>query len=509
MLALMLAVTMLAPDPGKTKNLADMLSNVAQGLAAPDDPITDRLGALREAGQRKDIKTWLKLAMPQAFTLGFCDELHDYLIAIRHEEETGTEAPRGFAKTAIGCSGVTLFGALEEPEVCDYFLNVQGTEKKALALNLGIKLELEQNELLRLAYGDQVGTEKWTDALFVLRNGVVFQAVSTGQSLRGTNYRLRRPKWIQADDVYDEDDINNPESTQKKNDWLESTLRPMLASGCKTFYHLQGTAINDVDALKQMEERSKLADTGIKFRRFAAINDEAKTSLWPEQRSYADWVKRRAGMSPTIFAREYMNERRDESSAIVKPSWLASWEFDPANLRFDRDHRLLGAYLLVDPSIGQKVENDATAMVVLLKSQMKDAKGSDYWIVGLVNERLTLNDRIIKMQDLIDHPPLGYKLTKGRIEAVAGFKDFAAEARRRLKGLGIDEVDVVKDKISVLESKSWHFQNGKVHLSKHIAAPLRTELYNQMTVNHPPHDDLRDALLLGLEGGATNWGQFL
>lgn len=506
MLAFLLAVSMFQPN---TNELSSIYGNAAQGLSAAEDPIGDRLESLREAAKRKDIKAWLKISMPQAFHLGFCPELHDYLISIRHEGDTATEAPRGSAKTAIGCIGIPLFGALEEPEICDYFLNLQGTEKKALAVNLGIKLELEQNELLRLAYGEQVGADKWTDALFVLRNGVVFQAASTGQSLRGTNYRMRRPQWIQADDVFDDEDINNPESTQKKNDWLESTLWPMMASSGKTFKHLQGTAINDIDALKKMEERAKSPGSGIKFRRFTAIDETAKTSLWPEQRSYEDWLKKRDGMSAVIFAREYMNDRRDDSSAIVKPSWLKDWEFDPATLRFDRDHRLLGAFLLVDPSIGQKVENDATAMVVLLKSQRADAKGADYWIMKLVNERLTLNDRILRMQDIIDSPPFGHRLTKGRIEAVAGFKDFAAEARRRLKGLGVEDVDVVKDKISVLESKSWHFQNGKVHLSKGIPAPLRTELYNQMTVNHPQHDDLRDALLLGLDGGATNWGQFL
>lgn len=467
-----------------------------------------RVEALRWYAKKKMILPWLKLLMPQSFLLPFCP-LHNYLVEIRHEEDTATEAPRGSAKTAIGCSGILLFGALEEPEAFDYFLNVQGNERKALALNLGIKLELEQNELLRAAYGNQVGDDKWTDALFVLKNGIVFQAVSTGQSLRGTNYRLRRPNWVQADDVFDDEDINNPESTQKKNDWLESTLWPMMASGRPVVKHLQGTAINDVDALKKQEERSLLAASKIKFKRFAAFNEQTKEVLWPQQRNYEDWLLKRAGMSATIFAREYMNDRRDDSSAIVKPSWLRAWEFDPATLRFDREHRLIEAYLLVDPSIGQKVENDKTAIVAMLKSLMADARTADFWITKIVNEHLSLNDRIIRLQDLIDHPPLGFRITKVRIEAVAGFKDFAAEARRRLRGCGVEEVDVVKDKISVLETKSWHFENGKVHISKSIDRPTITEAYNQLTVNHPPHDDVRDGILLGLESGPTSWGQFI
>jgi hypothetical protein len=397
--------------------------------------------------------------------------LHTYLIQTRHEKDHGIEAGRGSAKTAMGCVGLPLYGGLEEPELFDYFLNVQGTEPKALAVNLAIRLEVEQNAVLRAVYGDQVGDDKWTDGLFVLKTGVVYQAVSTGQDLRGTMYRLRRANWCRLDDAYKDEDIYNPEQTQKKNDWIDSTLKPMMASDRVTAYGHQGTAINDQDALRGYEEKAKLDKTGtIKFKRFPSYSDETKTSLWPEQRTYDGWVAMRdaPGVNPTIHAREYLCERRDESSAIIKPSWLKLWEFDPAKLRFDRDHKLLGARLIVDPSIGKTVENDPTGMAVMLKSLYKDAKAPDYWIIWLLNERLTLYERCQKMQDVNDHPPLGFKLNEGRIEAVAGFMDFLAEARRKVKGLGIKEVLAKKDKIAHLESKSWNFQNGKVHISTGI-----------------------------------------
>ena len=258
---------------------------------------------------------------------------------------------------------------------------------------------------------------------------------------------------------------------------------------------------------RKFEERAK-EDKRVKFRRFSAFDETTRTALWPELRDYDAWIAKRGapGTSQTIFAREYMNERRDDSSAIVKSSWLKGWEFDPATLRFDRDHRLFAVYLLVDPSIGAKVENDRTGMGVLLKTQRREEKSYDYWLTRIVNKHLTLNERILLMQDIIDAPPLGHKVQKVRIEAVAGFKDFAAEARRRLKGVGVEEINVVKDKISVLESKSWHFQNGRVHVSSSIPKVDRDELFNQMTVNHPPNDDLRDMLLLGLDStNVTMW----
>ncbi len=499
------------------KGLSEMFAEIGQGILVEVDPLEDRIRALQEAREAKDIKKWLKAAMPRTYRLDYC-ELHDYLVETRHEKEHGVEAPRGHAKTAMGCAGIPLYQSLEEPETFDYYLNVQGSEPKALSLNLGIKLEFEQNEVLRAVYGNQVGSDKWTDGLFVLKSGIVFHAVSTGQKLRGTNYRLRRPNWVRLDDAYEDDDIHNPESTKKKNDWIESTLQPMMAADRPTCYCHQGTAINDVDALRNFEEHAKLPNAKVKFKRFAAYDVATKTSLWPELRSFDEWIAKRdaPGVNPTIHAREYLNERRDESSAIVKPSWLhggnlakPTWEFDPAKLRFDRDHKLLAARLIMDPSIGLKVENDPTATVVMLKSMMKDSKSADYWILKIVNERLTLQERITLIQDLVDSPPHGYKLTEGRIEAVAGFMDCLAEAKRRVKGLGINEAPVKKDKIAHLESKSWNFQNGKVHISTSIPAPLRTETYNQLTVNHPTHDDIRDAILHGIDDGVTSWAQFL
>lgn len=521
MLGLLLAAAMFQPPP--QPGLADIFAQVAEGILAESDPIEDRVQALRAALTLTDpvarIQGWLKAAMPRVYTLPF-SPLHSYLVETRHVADHGLEASRGSAKTALGCVGLPLYGGLQEPELFDYFLNVQGTEPKALAVNLAIKLELEQNEVLRAVYGDQVGDDKWTDSLFVTKNGVVYQAVSTGQDLRGTMYRLRRANWVRLDDAYKDEDIHNPEQTQKKNEWIDSTLKPMLASDRPTSYCHQGTAINDQDALKGYEEKAALDKTGaIKFARFPAYDEQTQTSLWPEQRTYEMWIAKRdaPGVNPTIHAREYLCERRDESSAIVKPSWLhggnpakPAWEFDPAKLRFDgRDHKLLAARLIVDPSIGKKVENDPTGMLVLLKSVTRESKSADYWIMKLVNERMTLNERIIAMQDIVDAPPRGYKLQEGRIEGVAGFLDFVGEAKRRVKGLGIKEVASKVDKIAHLESKSWNFQNGKVHISTDVPKILRDELYKQLTVNHPLHDDLRDCLLYGIDDGVTNWADFL
>lgn len=456
----------------------------------------------------KNILEWGRALFPDKMPLPPCQELHQYFVDIRGEEFTNTEAPRGHAKTTIKCFLIPLFQALEEPESFKYYLNVQATDVKTLAVNRSIRSELELNQNLREIYGSMIG-ERWTDAQFVLKNGVIFTAVSAGQSIRGLNYRNERPAYIIVDDLYDTElDANNPEATEKKNDWFWGTLYPARAKGKRCSIHLQGTAVNREDLLEKLKKNSS-----VKSRTFKAIEDYATAKarvLWPQLNTMASLEKDRELMSSVIWFREMQNERRDESMSIVKGSWLVGWEYDPATLKLDgRDHRLISTMLLVDPSIGKDKEDDFTGMGVLIKTKRADSKEADYWLSHMVNEHLSLDQRVLRMQEIADRQPRDFRILKARIEAVAGFKDFAAEARRRCSGFGVEEIDVVKDKISVLESKSWFFENKKVHVSTAIPQHLRDELHYQLTVNHPRNDDLRDMLLLGLDSQPTTWGSYL
>lgn len=112
--------------------------------------------------------------------------------------------------------------------------------------------------------------------------------------------------------------------------------------------------------------------------------------------------------------------------------------------------------------------------------------------------RLSLDKRIQLLLSITGSQPIERKITEVRIEAISGFKDFARETERRTS-LPVKLIEFVKDKISTLESKSTHFENHRIFLNKNIAPHLKDEFVNQLTNNHPSHDDLRDACLLGLD----------
>lgn len=474
-----------------------------------------RMELARRCALRKDILGWGRALFPHKFVIDFCPELHDYFVHIRHEPFTATEAPRGTAKTTIRCFLIQLFQALEEPQTFQHYLNVQATEDKALAVNRSIKKELEINEALIRLYGDQKG-ERWTDGQFVLKNGVIFSCLGAGQSIRGVNYNNIRPDYTTVDDLFDRADINNPNSTREKNEWFWSDLYPASAQYGKTCMHVQGTAINGVDLL--MELKAKI---GVIFRSFVTIIDMAKNLvIWPQQKTFEQVMAQQEVMPLTIWEREFQNKRRDGAASIIKEDWLTNWEFDFIELkrqlregmdpsRIAKKERLLKLdNVLVgnDPSIGKKVKSDFTGTALTYVTHWTDApEEHDFWLVDVLEAKLSVDGRCDQLKHLVEAQPREFIPQEARIEAIAGFDDYASIAQARLS-IPVRRINHVLDKITNLENKSLPFQKGRVHLNSSLPLAMKQKVKEQLTTNEPPHDDVRDGILLTIDVQATGPG---
>lgn len=459
-----------------------------------------RLQLVQRYGREKRILEWGRMLFPEKFTLPFCNELHNYLISIRREEHTNTEAPRNHSKTTIKCFLIPIFQALEEPDSFRHYLNVQATGTKAMSVNMAIRAEMESNEDLIAVYGNQIGG-RWTDGQFVIKSGIVFTSIGAGQSIRGLNYRNIRPDYIIVDDLYDEEDINNPDATLKKNQWFWGSLYPARAKSRTCSIHVQGTAINQEDILEKLKKQDRWKSSTFKAIKFYGTPDA--TPLWPELNSLKGLERDRADMGSVIFFRELQNERREETLAIIKRAWIDY--YDPAAMpKFEQNFFLSAVMLGVDPSIGKdKTENDFTGIALVLKTQYSDSEGGyDYWIENVWNEHLSLNERIMLLKRIQDSRPIAAPITQAAIESISGFQDFTQEVIRRTN-LPVKEVDKVLDKITNLENKSHFFENKKVHINKYIDPVLLDQLVYQLTTNHPKHDDLRDGVLLCLDNSTT------
>lgn len=468
-----------------------------------------RVELAKRAAARKDVLAWGEALFPHKFYLGFCPQIHDHLIKVRLDKFTVTEAPRGSAKTTIGCFLIPLFQALVEPTSFQHYINVQSTEDKALAINRSIKSELENNDALIRLYGDQRG-ERWTDGQFVIKNGVIFSCVGAGQSIRGIAYNQIRPDYCMADDLYDHDHIGNPEATRKVNDWFWSDLYKALRQSGHTCMKLTGTAINGEDLLEKLKSKK-----GVIARTFQTVLDWVKkTVIWPAQKTFAQVMEDRELMPPTIWEREAQNIRRDDSTSLVKLEWLSSWEFQGAWLRQElrkgreperqaRKERLLKLEEVIigqDPSIGKKQKSDATGTCLTIITSWTDAPGErDYWIMDLREGRLNMDQRVDLLKELIEAQPTDMRVTQQRIEAIGAFDDYATIAQQRTP-VRVIRIDHVPDKLTNLENKSIHFSKQRVHINAGLPAKIKQTAVEQLTNNEPPHDDVRDAILLTLGG---------
>ena len=473
-----------------------------------------RLDYARWAAREKNILQWGWALFPDKFTIEFCPDFHDYLIEIRHEPFTATKAPRARAKTTIACFLIPIFQTLEEPNSYKHYLQVQATEPKALEANRSIKIELESNDLLLSLYGRQEGAY-WTDTRFVTRSGIVHSCISTGQSIRGINYRNIRPDYIMADDLYNETDINNPESTERVNRWFWGSLFLARSKTRRSSVHLTGTAINDFDILTQCEENK-----GVKCRTFKALDFENETILWPALGTFQQQKEEFDDMPESIAMRELQNEPRDESTAIVKRSWLYaedgtySWEYDQATLdqRIRSGHlRLLGCYLGNDPSIGKKgehkdrVDSDPAGTALIWETgPIAGTQGPiEHWIVGTWNARLSLDERRDQLLSIGNTQPPDRRPRKVFIEAIGGFDDYATYVSK--SSIPVQRVEWVPDKLTNLENRSHLFQQRVIHLNKELDPAMKKLIVYQLTVNHPTHDDVRDAILLPLPLYTKSW----
>ena len=84
------------------------------------------------------------------------------------------------------------------------------------------------------------------------------------------------------------------------------------------------------------------------------------------------------------------------------------------------------------------------------------------------------------------------------IEAISGFKQLTQEVKRT-KNIRLKEATTVKDKISRLEAQSFRFENGKVFINTEMDKKEFDNLVEQLINNYPVHDDVRDAVILGME----------
>ncbi len=134
---------------------------------------------------------------------------------------------RGGAKSTIAEEAIVIKTCFREFKNC---LIVGADFDRAASRLHAIRMELENNELIRRIFGDLTGYP-WGEDRIVTTTGICIQALGRGQSLRGIKWLDTRPDLLFADDLEDYADIIKPESRKKIHDWFDGELLPSLEPG--------------------------------------------------------------------------------------------------------------------------------------------------------------------------------------------------------------------------------------------------------------------------------------
>jgi hypothetical protein len=183
--------------------------------------------------------------------------------------------PRGHAKSTIATMCYVLRAAVEGWE--RYIWIVSDTIQQAILHLENVKWELTDNSRLAEDYPLVVGKgRRWQRHVVELANGVIIEAWSTGQRIRGRRRREHRPTLIVCDDLQNDSHISSATQREASRRWFHGTL---LKAGTKRTNVLNLATALHRDALAM----ELLEAPGWTARRFAAIESwPTNLDLWQQ-----------------------------------------------------------------------------------------------------------------------------------------------------------------------------------------------------------------------------------
>lgn len=304
------------------------------------------------------------------FSKGFC-ELHKDIFTACDEpappqgKRVARCAPRKFGKTTI----ISLVKPLHEIAYQrKHFVLLLGESATTAEANLAtISQELDNNEQLlkdfphlapaKDAKGQMV---KWTDRQLVFKNYATILAKGVGARMRGLKYRDKRPDLAILDDPESPETADTFLKRRRHKRWFGGTFMGLGASNWD-LYVIGNLPHHDcllADLLRDTEWNSKLyrainRELDPEGERYPIGNTQSDGSaLWPEEWSLErlEAYKREPNVGALGFAREMMNDPRDEEDKVFNLTDFSFFDFTfPDDLK---KYRMIAATM--DPAGGEK-----------------------------------------------------------------------------------------------------------------------------------------------------------
>lgn len=351
-------------------------------------------------------------------------------------------APRGHAKsTTLTFKGV-MHAVLYEYK--HYPIIISDSSEQAEGFLESIKVEFEDNELLKEDFGDLVG-KVWRNNVLLTKSGVKIEAIGSGKKIRGRKHRNYRPDLIILDDVENDENIRTPEQRKKLESWFLKAVTKagdyytdiiyigtllhydsLLAKTLKnpSYQAIKYKAVISFAKNEELWDKWEFIYTDLdnKDRELEALNFynenkekmlEGTKVLWEEKNSYLDLMKIKVSDGDSAFNSELQNEPISAEDCIFNEEWFEF--YNEAEINFNsKDYEFFG---FIDPSLGKSKKSDFSAIVTLAKH-----KSSGYMYVEGADIERRHPDRIIA--DVLAKEKY-LKATYGR-----GYKEIGAETNQ-------------------------------------------------------------------------------
>lgn len=344
---------------------------------------------------------------------------------------------------------------------------------------------LEKNDRIINDYGIQESYGSWAEGEFITRKGVAFRAIGAGQSPRGTRNDAVRPDVLLIDDFDTDEDCRNPDTVDKKWDWLERAFYATRSISTPLLVIFCGNIIAEHCCIKKAIDMADAFD-------IINIRDKNGKSTWPNKNT-EEMIDRVLSKISYISAQgEYFNNPITQGKVFPKIHFR--------KLRPLREYKFLVAY--TDPSYKSGKKNDYKATALLGK--WKD----EYHVLRMFVGQTTTAAMLDWQYEIIDwvggKVPVYFVIEWPSIDDTLKMEIEAANKRHNVTLPLISDPRVKPDKFFRIESKLEPLNRNEKLLfnidykdSDHMK--VTEDLFKALSPTSRAHDDPPDAV----EGAAV------
>lgn len=346
---------------------------------------------------------------------------------------------------------------------------------------LGEIKQFIETEKFQYYFGDLKGEtnnrdRKWTDSKITIagrtipRKEPTVTTVGTEGQVVGKHFDI-----IFADDLIDENNARTQNMREHVQTFFYKTLTPTLEPDGE--FHIVGTRYHFDDIYGHLIE----TDPEFVHNIIPAL-DKHDRSPWPSKYPAHKLIALRKAMGSILFDTQFQLSTDKMRGGILQ------WDYMPTLVDADADVKFSGGqtYIGVDPSVGEKEQNDYFAMVAVTR------KGKEILIEDYFEERLSFSQQMSKIDEWFKRfDPVTVNIEANAYQAV-----LAQQIQENYPHIRVKPIKTSKDKVTRAIKLSARFEADRVFFRE----GLEYLMNHLLLFPKGSYDDLFDALDLAVAG---------